>query len=340
MALVYLTSAWDGRSDAGEAERFPIRHLRACAKQDARRRHKLVEDPARADLIIFVEGHDEEAVGPYFEEVRASAVYHRYQSKCFLHSGVDRVIPFLPGIYPSIERRWSWPGWTRGGCYLLPKNPFLEGAAATPRPKVHLASFVGACGTIAVRLRMMALEGRPGFVLHNTGKEFVAALRSGDDQTVARLKRLYIATSAASKFLLCPRGEGASSIRLFEALELGVAPVVISDEWAEPVGPPWAELCVRVRERDMAFLPEILAAREADHERMGRIARHAWEQHYAPQTLFDRVVEDCLAIQAARRLPFKGMQLAAQIQIARPYHLRRQLRKIPLARRMRDLVRR
>jgi hypothetical protein len=340
MAHVYLTSAWDGRADAGEAERFPVRHLRACAKQDTRRRHKVVEDPARADLIIFAEGHDDTAVGPYFEEVRASAVYRRFQSKCFLHSGIDRVIPFLPGVYPSIERRWSWPGWTRGGCFLIPKHPFLEGAAATPRPKVHLASFVGACGLIPARHRLLVLQGRRGFVVRDTGDEFVNAHRRDDQQTVARLKREYIETSAASKFVLCPRGEGASSIRLFEAMELGVVPVIISDGWVAPVGPRWTEIAVRVRERDVPFLPEILAAREADHERMARLARQAWEEHYAPQTLFDTIVEDCVAIQRARRLPFTGLRLAARIQLARPFHLRRQLSKLTIARRVRDLVRR
>jgi hypothetical protein len=340
MANVYLTSVWDGRSDAIEGDRFPAQHLRACAVQDRHRRHKVVDDPRRADLIIFAEGRDETSVGPYFEQVRASPIYRRFAGKCFLYSGVDRVIPFLPGIYPSIERGWSWPSWTRGGCFLLPKNPFLEGAAATPRPRSHLASFVGATGNIAVRHRLLSLAGQAGIVVRDTGVPFVGALRRDDHPTVAQLKREYIETSAASKFMLCPRGEGASSIRLFEAMELGVAPVIISDEWVEPVGPAWSELSVRVRERDISFLPEILGAREADHERLGRLARQAWEQHYAPATLFHTTVEDCLSIQRVRRVPLTGMRLAARIQFARPYHLRRRLSQSPLARRVRNLVRR
>ena len=340
MAYVYLTSVWDGRPDAIESDRHPVQHLRACAAHDSHRQHKVVQDPGRAELIIFAEGRDNESVGPYFEQVRASPLHRRYPAKCFLYSGVDRVIPFLPGIYPSIERRWSWPGWTRGGCFLIAKNPFLEGAAATPRPKSHLASFWGAAGNIPVRHRLLALDGRSGFVVRDTGEPFVTAHRRDDRQTVAQLKRAHIEISAASKFILCPRGEGASSIRLFEAMELGVAPVIVADEWVEPVGPRWAELSVRVRERDIRALPEILAAREADHERLGRLARLAWEQYYAPAALFHTTVEDCLAIQRTRRVPFTGLRLAARMQLARPYPLRRRLSQLPLARRLRALVRR
>jgi hypothetical protein len=326
MARVHLTSVTDGRPETPEVDRFPVRHLRACAAQDRRRRHQLEEDPAGADVILFVEGNRDLAGGPFFSEVRAARLYQRYPERCFLHSGVDRVVPFLPGIYPSLERSWSWPGWTRGGCYLIQKNPFLAGAAAATRQ--YLASFVGCSGETPVRHRLRALERSPGFLVRDTTTAFVGAIRRGDQAALNQLKAAYGEVCAASKFMLCPRGVGASSVRLFEAMELGIAPVVLADDWVEPVGPRWADFAVRVAERDVIRLPQILAAREPDHLRLGSAARRAWEDHYAPETLFDTVVEDCLAIAGARRVPRAGLRLAAHAQIVRPVHLRQLARQV------------
>jgi hypothetical protein len=275
MASAFLTSVTDDRKDAQEVHLFPVRHVRACAALDRHRRHQVVTDPARADVILFVEGHGDDAVGPYFGEVRGSPLFRRYQDRCFLHSGVDHVIPFLPGIYPSIEKRWSWSGWARGGCYLVAKNPFIEELATAALEKVHLASFRGVFGDWDARHRLAALAAHPGFEVRDTTQAFLGAIRGGDDAALADLKRAYVRACRESKFVLCPRGRGPSSIRIFEAMELGVAPVVIADDWVEPAGPRWADISLRVAERDIARLPEILAARAPDHERLGRPGRRA-----------------------------------------------------------------
>jgi hypothetical protein len=327
MAQVFLTSVTEDRPGSLDAHRFALRHLRACAGQDRRQQHRVSDDPAGADLILFVEGHGDDAAGEHFEQVRAAALYREHAGKCFLYSGIDRVIPFLPGIYPSIERRWSWPGWTRGGCYLVPPNPFM---AERPHAvaKEHLASFFGACGKLPVRHQLMTLSDRPDFLMRNTTAPFVGAIHRGDDLTLAAFKRDYVHTSLASKFVLCPRGMGPSSIRLFESMELGVAPVVIGDDWVEPVGPRWSDFCLRVAERDVALLPALLAAREHEHQERGRRARQAWEEFYAPWSLFHTLVEDCLALSRTRRIPLRGMQLAVHAHLARPCHLRKMVRKV------------
>jgi len=43
-------------------------------------------------------------------------------------------------------------------------------------------------------------------------------------------KQNYARLIANSKFVLCPQGVGPSSLRLFETLLMGRAPVIISDE--------------------------------------------------------------------------------------------------------------
>jgi len=56
----------------------------------------------------------------------------------------------------------------------------------------------------------------------------------------------YLSSALASKFLLCPRGYGLNSFRLYEAFQLGCVPVVISDEnflpWSDELN--WNEFSV------------------------------------------------------------------------------------------------
>src|SRR5215210_6745283 len=87
--------------------RFPkafldLEQLRASARADTFGTHTTVEDPEDADLVLFVE--TSWAAGHYFELVRRHPVYRAFRPKCYLFASTDRVVPFLPGVYASIER--------------------------------------------------------------------------------------------------------------------------------------------------------------------------------------------------------------------------------------------
>ncbi len=93
-----------------------------------------------------------------------------------------------------------------------------------------------------------------------------------------------------SKFVLCPRGRATVSIRLFETMELGRVPVILSDEWVPPDGPDWPGCSLRVPERRVGGLPALLRSCEPNAEEMGRQARAAWEQWFSPQMRVARTV--------------------------------------------------
>ena len=61
--------------------------------------------------------------------------------------------------------------------------------------------------------------------------------------------------------MLCPRGQGTSSIRLFEAMRMGIAPVIISDKWIGPKGPEWESFAVFVKEKDISRSARIRSRR-------------------------------------------------------------------------------
>lgn len=98
-----------------------------------------------------------------------------------------------------------------------------------------------------------------------------------------------------SKFVLCPRGIGVASIRTFEVMSLGRAPVVISDNWQPPPGIPWEEFCVLIREEDVAGIPAILDRLEGNAASMGERARQVYDEHFAPDVFLDRLLTTLLS---------------------------------------------
>ena len=55
-----------------------------------------------------------------------------------------------------------------------------------------------------------------------------------------------------------PRGLGVSSVRLFDTMRMARVPVILSDEWVEPIGPAWREFSLRIPERDFHCIPDLL----------------------------------------------------------------------------------
>lgn len=281
-------------------------------------------DPDNADLIVFAESHRDDATcGRFLTNVRTHPVYRRHRARCVVHCGSDRPVPLVPGFYPSIPTRWHDARWTRSTSYLVEENPLVleaEGDASRTEAST-LASFVGACRGKSVRQRLLAHRSA-SLVVQDTGEEFVGAIRAGDLHRLRELKLAYVQSIVRSRFVLCPRGTGASSIRLFETMRLGRVPVIIADDWVEPVGPDWAAFSVRIAERDLGELESRLDRVAHRAAAMGQLAREAWESHFSPATLLKGIVEQGLELieqPAARRVPgrVRGAASAARPEIVR-----------------------
>jgi len=113
----------------------------------------------------------------------------------------------------------------------------------------------------------------------------------------------YADALARSHFALCPRGMGFGSIRLFEVMEMGVAPVLLADRYALPPGPDWNSFLLQIPEREFRRLPELLEPHVAESEERGRRAREAWELFLAPELVFDRMVDQLIVIRRDRLIP-------------------------------------
>src|ERR1700731_2247013 len=149
MARVVLLSATPA-DDETEFNLAPLLELRKGAELDRFGIHTLVTDPEEADVILFVEFY---GAGWYFERVRRHALVRKYREKCFLFCSNPFVIPFLPGVYTGIEKRWA-SARTRPGFYLgRGKNEFTTYTPASDGLP-YLFSFMGAVRNAPVRQKL------------------------------------------------------------------------------------------------------------------------------------------------------------------------------------------
>jgi hypothetical protein len=318
MAQVVLLSA---TPEGGESEEAlePLLDLRERATRDKFGIHSVTSDPDAADIILFVERY---GAGWYFARVRRHPLLRKHREKCFIFCSNPFVIPLLPGIYTGVERRWASRR-TVSGFYLgVPKNPFTT--FTPPSDDLpYLYSFMGSLRNSEVRQRIGRLEHARGFV-QDTAADYTRVLhRQMDARERLDYHRRYAEATKASKFVLCPRGLSASSIRLFETMRMGRAPVILSDDWVEPPGPGWDRFAIRVREADCAKIPQMLEEREQDAVAMGELARAQWLEWFSEEAAFHRVVEWCLALQRQRRVPEAIARWPVYLQFLRRFHLRR-----------------
>jgi hypothetical protein len=323
MARVFLLSVTP-KNDQTDYNLAPLLDLQKSVELDRFRLHSVTDDPDTADLIIFAEFY---GAGWYFERLRRHFLVRKHRDKCFLFCANPFVIPILPGVYAGVEKRWS-SSRTRPGFYLgRTKNEFT----ATFDPPAHdlpyLFSFMGSVRNAPIRRKLVTLRHDRSF-FQDTTEEFDRILnRKMEQRERLDYERRYAELTKASKFVLCPRGQSVSSIRLFETMRMGRVPVILSDGWVAPAGPLWEKFTIRIRESEFAKIPCLLEQREAEAVEMGELARKEWEEWFSDEVLFHRLVELCLDIKQKRRLPENMTRWPVYLQYLRPFHLRRLLGK-------------
>ena len=322
MAKVLILSLAPEDERSNSYYRGAFKRLRESAEHDIFQLHSLTDDPASADLILFVEMG---GVSPYYEEVRRHAYVKKFREKCFMFCQTDKPIAFFPGIYPSIEKSWYSKTRLRAGFYLsIEENEFITFAPEISDP-LYLYSFIGAVNTSHIRQQLNNIQHPRGF-FHDTSKEGMPIRYNRNREEILKFWKEFADICQQSKFILCPRGTGASSIRLFESMKMGRVPVIISDEWVPPDGPDWHKFSLRIPEKDISKIPQILEKQEIHAIEMGLLARKQWEQWFSEEVCFHNVVEWCLDIKKGRKVPETLMHYLVYIQLLRPFHLRNYLR--------------
>ncbi len=267
--------------------------------------HSLCDDPSLADVILFPDCHLAGADWR-LERFATSGVAHAYPDKIYVYDERDTPWCRFPGLYASMPASSFHSRWQVPVAYYAIEEP------ARPRstqPPDLLFSFVGS-PTAPCRRDVFALSHPRSHIEEVNG--FIFYDNSSD--RFAERRRRYAEVMDRSLFVLCPRGAGTSSIRLYECLAAGKVPVIIADEWEPPRGPNWADCSIRWPESAIADLPAHLEARVDEYPVMSEAARDAFTQWFAADVVLTRQfdqLEQLIRWQPRDAFPAGGIRDAA-----------------------------
>jgi hypothetical protein len=285
----------DGRPDGAY---LPV--FRELARIDRFGVHRLTDEHSQADCILFLDAN-EHASDWALRTIRRHPLTKAYRKKVFIYNELDQPWCAVQGLYASMPRSCFDTRRQRACAYLLQDfNPYIPWARESSGEPDLLYSFLGRrCPSHSLRERVLGLPQSRSVLVDTSDINFFGSDAAG----LEGRKREYAQVMCRSKFVLCPRGAGTSSFRLFEAMAAGRVPVVISDEWVPPPGPDWSGCALFVPEADVADVPRFLAANEHRAAPMGIAARREWEAWFAPDVLFHHMIEACASIMNGRRIP-------------------------------------
>jgi len=117
-----------------------------------------------------------------------------------------------------------------------------------------------------------------------------------DDMSVMQTARAeFVENLRRSDYVLCARGGGNFSYRLYEALSAGRIPLFVDTDCVLPFEDEidWRSLCVWVDERDVATVANAVAARHRElgadgFERAQRECRRVWAEYLSPEGFYGR----------------------------------------------------
>lgn len=257
-------------------------------------RHQLAATPEDADLLLLC--------GPFAlhpERLLGHRLFQQFRSKCAVYTEDDLYCPLAPGVYTSPRRGLSTlVGRVRSYAFATSYGPHANEGVR----RAHETRDVGRHserdllfsfeGTMSSRLRRrlvrLDVDQKEGLI-RDTSALYSHFNHGRPDRKVGQLR--YVETMKRSNFVLCPRGIGTGTLRLFEAMSLGVAPVLLSDRYVLPRGPAWGTFLVHLPERRLSSLPAALRSRVAKSEEFGLRARTAWAEWFSGDVLFDHLVD-------------------------------------------------
>jgi hypothetical protein len=192
----------------------------------------------------------------------------------FIFSESDWPFAYIPGLYCSLAKRLPWAfSWS----YLLDEESDPTVGRAWDQP--YLFSFIGRATTHSVRRKVIDLDGPKTPCVDSAG---TSTRFDGWDY-----ERSYLEILSRSQFVLCPRGIGTSSVRVFETMRAGRVPVIISDGWIEPPVGDWSRFSIRVPEDGVENIPQICEQSRESATAMGDLARRTFYQYFSPANFLD-----------------------------------------------------
>ena len=233
---------------------------------------RVMNKPDTADVVLIDERY-QYRTWHYADDLARCRIVRRHIDRIYVINHDDYARPFLPGLYVSLEA-------SRPPLVDALPIPYKWDLWHVPAPvkfdfqPEQLFAFRGTFHTHPVRKKICRVLSQSGLgTCEELRKEFHD--HSEDDQ------QSYIKGIQSARFSLCPRGLSPSSYRLYESMQLGRCPVVISDDWIAPPGPDWDSFTIFVSESEVKNLPMILMDEFECAESYGRLAYDTWKEFFS-----------------------------------------------------------
>ncbi len=241
----------------------------------------VVDHPDRADWILFTDCFSKND----FCQLLKHPVMQRFPEKSLVISESDEPIEFFPGFYTSGLKKGRLKEFISGWYYPYFREvfPHKNGGFVESNFKRYLASFTGYPSHIIRKKLSRRWQDDPDIrVSIKTDYNHFSDYKL---ESTLEARERYMTTMSQSHFSLCPRGRGHSSLRIFESMQAGIPPVIISDNWNAPEFLDWESFSVRIPSRDIGHLKSILEPIKENSVEMGAIAKNHWNRIFSPDKL-------------------------------------------------------
>jgi hypothetical protein len=281
------------RPSAGETY---LGHFRSLLASNKRWPICETADAHTADISIITDVMDAHDRWWRLETLHAHPLIASRNPRTFVYNQLDTPWCSYQGLYTSMPRRWFNSDRQKAVAFCYLPNPgVLIDRPERGLPK-RLAGFMGAINH-PVRRQLLEINDRNILIVDTSAFN----IYNGDSSQ--QYLEQYVNHLLDSKFVLCPRGVGVSSMRLFEVLAMGRVPVIIGDDYILPEGPRWSDCSIRVIETDIPRLPDILSNAESLWPMMAEAAADAYHRWFSPDVLLSHYIDCCYDLLSRKQWP-------------------------------------
>lgn len=151
--------------------------------------------------------------------------------------------------------------------------------------KQYTASFVGSA-THPIRIKMaQALFGKSDYQIW---------LKTWSPSVDKPDFKLFLELASKSKYMLCPRGYGLNSFRLYESFQLNCVPVIITDKsylpWQDELN--WNEFSILINENNLTQIDEILKnIDDEQYNKLLRTGKNLYSFYFTLNGMYDNIIK-------------------------------------------------
>jgi hypothetical protein len=194
--------------------------------------YEYCESHDQSDIILVCNVWGANGCRSSLAEVITSDVCSAYIDKIVVYNDFDNPIPNFCGAYTSINSV-AYSGMPAVSVpYLnLPLHPYPD-RVPNLQDRIGLVYYAGNSGPQwspghRLRMRLSSMLADSEYLVAETANQWSGNKGISPDST-------YVNNLLNHRIVLCPRGVGNSSYRIYESILAGAVPLILADDWVRP----------------------------------------------------------------------------------------------------------